>query len=113
MTEEERSYLNHLTSKGRASSRKIKRAQILLLGDEKRKDKDITQALHLARITVFRIEKKFVNQGLEWALRNKPGSTRETMIGNKISSLSLRRAAGLRKGERFRPVIADETASNA
>jgi Asp-tRNA(Asn)/Glu-tRNA(Gln) amidotransferase B subunit len=50
LTAEERQQLISLTSKGKISSRTIKRAQILLLADEGHPDETITQMLHGARI---------------------------------------------------------------
>ena len=79
LTEGEHLTLNQLTSKGKASVRKVKRAQILLLANEGKLDKDIARALHLAMATIFRIRKRFVERGLEKALseEKRPGSKRK------------------------------------
>ncbi len=76
LTEEERDYLKQMISKGKASARKITHAQILLHADEgsiesSAKDAEIAKAVHISHLTVERVRKRFVEEGLESALNPK------------------------------------------
>jgi transposase len=77
LTDEERNRLNAVIAKGKASARKVRRAHLLLLAAEGRSDSAIASALHLGRATVERTRKRFVEEGLEAALseRPRPGGT--------------------------------------
>lgn len=72
LTQEERDELNELTHKGKTSARKLNRARILLKADEGWKDEQIVAALDTAVTTVERIRKRFVEGGLEKALKDDP-----------------------------------------
>jgi transposase len=74
LTEEEGKQVLELTRKGKASARKIKRAQILLLAHAGKKDETITEGLQVGVATVERIRRKFVEGGLEFALNEAPRS---------------------------------------
>lgn len=76
---EEESYLEDLTTKGQNAARKIRRANILLLANEGHKDKEIARSLNAATTTVERIRKRFVEEGFEAALseRPRPGAERK------------------------------------
>jgi transposase len=76
---EERALLLRLTSKGKASARKVKRAHSLLLAAEDKPDEYIAEALHLGLSTVARTRQKFVEGGLEFALSEgpRPGAARK------------------------------------
>lgn len=75
LTEDERKYLKVLISKGKASARKINHANVLIHADEtvtgSLKDADIAKANHISPLTVERIRKRFVEEGLESALNPK------------------------------------------
>ena len=79
LDERERNELERLTTKGRSGARKIRRARILLLADEGRIDKEIASFLGSAVTTVERVRKRFVEEGLEAALseRPRPGAARK------------------------------------
>jgi len=72
LTPDERQELLTLTSRGKASARKIKRAHILLLAAEGRKDVEIVAALHTSLRTVERTRQRFVLEGLAAALSGRP-----------------------------------------
>ena len=81
LTEEERSYLQQVTSQGKHRARAIKRAQILLLSDGREMtDQAITEALSVSTSTVYRVKRDFVEYGLEAALSegSRPGQPRKT-----------------------------------
>ena len=72
LDEHERYQLEELTTKGKSGARKIRRARILLLADESREDKEIAYFLGSAVTTVERVRKRFVEEGFESALSEKP-----------------------------------------
>jgi transposase len=79
LMDDERAQLHALTKKGRVSARKLTRAHMLLQVDAGATDDAIAAALHVGTATVERIRKRFVEQGLEAALteRPRPGGQRK------------------------------------
>jgi transposase len=79
LTADEKEQLLDLTSRGKTSARKLKRAQILLLANESKIDETICAGLHVGLATVERVRKRFVLEGLEVALneRHRPGGQRK------------------------------------
>ena len=75
LTDEEKRVLHTLTDKGRAGARKIKRAHMLLMADDGKTDKEISESPHTGISTVERTRKRFVEGGSENALseRRRPG----------------------------------------
>lgn len=85
LTNEEREELTAIVKKGKGNARRMTRARILLLADEKRndggwKDTGIAQALGVHQRTVERVREKCVQQGIEAALNH----TRPNKKRNKI-----------------------------
>lgn len=78
LTPEERADLEALTRKGTASARRMKRALVLLAADDGDKDEAIAAKARVHRTTVEHIRKRFVEEGLEAALseRPRPGKAR-------------------------------------
>jgi len=79
LTQEERTMLFGLTKKGKHSSRKVIHCLILLNSDEsefaevsKPSNKSISDILQIGERTVERVKKRFVEEGLEAALEDKP-----------------------------------------
>jgi transposase len=81
---EERAALEGLVSKGKAASRKLTHARVLLLADalhgEHHTDEEIIAALGSGPKTVARIRKRFVTEGLEAALDHRPQPARPDKI---------------------------------
>lgn len=76
LTEEERTQLKALTSKGKGAARRLTHAHILLLADQAQdeggwKDADIAQALGVHARTVERVRERCVEEGVEAALNHK------------------------------------------
>jgi hypothetical protein len=76
LTETERAELNALVRKGKASALAIARARILLKADqgndgEAQTDAQVAEALSVATKTVFNVRRRWVEEGLEAALRRK------------------------------------------
>jgi transposase len=72
LTQEERERLLALTRKGTTSARMLRRAHILLLTDEGIKDETIASIVKSAVATVERTRKRFIQAGLDAALKEKP-----------------------------------------
>ena len=79
LIQEEREELLTITRKGKHTSKKVIHALILLNCDEgefsdKAKNKDVAKVLQIGQRTIDRVKKKFVEEGFEAALTNKPTS---------------------------------------
>ncbi len=77
LNEEERQHLQRLISRGKPSARTVTRARILLKAspgcpDGGCTDGQIVQALSTSVATVERVRQRFVEEGLEAALKEKP-----------------------------------------
>ena len=76
LTDEERLQLDALVRKGKASALTITRARILLKADQGEDgegwtDAQVAEALNVAAKTVFNVRRRWVEEGLEAALRRK------------------------------------------
>jgi hypothetical protein len=86
LTNEERTKLTAIVSKGTGNVRRIRRAQMLLLADENqpdggRKDADIAKALSAHTRTIERTREKCVLEGIESALNHtRPRKTRSKVL---------------------------------
>lgn len=72
LTQEQRAYLLDLIGKGEAKARMLTRARILLLSAEGKTDKFVADVLKVNPQTVRNIRKRFAEEGLEAALRERP-----------------------------------------
>ena len=88
LTETERRELAALTSGGKHSARKLKRAQILLAADAGLSDDEIAAAVAVGGSTVYRTKRRFVEGNLEAALSEEPraGADRK-LTGNEEALL--------------------------
>ena len=69
---EQRRRLRDLSRKGQSGARVIRRAQTLLLADEGYQNKEIAGVLGVAAETVKNTNKRYVKDGLESALHERP-----------------------------------------
>jgi transposase len=83
LTDVEREQLKEVTRRGSSPARKLKRAMILLKADEGSDDEQVARMLDVGIATVGRIRKRFVEEGLEAAISERPRSGRPTEIGGK------------------------------
>lgn len=72
LTEEEGKELEALIKRGNHKARVITRARILLLLNEGKKQKDITSALKTSAPTIWKIAKRYCEEGLSSALEERP-----------------------------------------
>lgn len=100
LTNDERSELQAIVSRGKAAARKIMRARLLLLADESeggpaKSDPEIVDALGCGRATVERVRKQFVEDGLEETLKRKPTMrTFENRIDGEVEARLVAMACG-------------------
>jgi transposase len=72
LTEAERTQLEAFTRKGIAAARELRRARILLLAAEGRRDAEVAVAVGCCPATVARIRRRCVEAGIEAALQDRP-----------------------------------------
>jgi putative transposase len=72
LTEDQWAHLVALTKKGKVAARQLTRAHILLQAAAGGMDVAIAAALHVGIATVERVRKRFVEEGLEAALHERP-----------------------------------------
>jgi transposase len=100
LTEEERATLLTLTKRGTVAARKLTRAHILLHADGQATDGDIAQALHIGTATVERTRTRFVEEGLEAALDERPRPGGQRKLGGKQEALLVALACSTPPDER-------------
>lgn len=83
LNDDERDHLRQLTSKGQTKARRLKRAQILLLADQGKTDQQIKDALSVSIPTIERIRKRFVLEGFDEALSEKPRKGKDPLLDGK------------------------------
>jgi transposase len=83
LNEEERAQLESLLRRGKSSARMQARARILLKADEGMLNQDIMSALDVSETMVYRARQRFVEEGLEAALRDKPRPGQKPKLDDK------------------------------
>ena len=74
LSEDELKYLKDFVKKGRKSARELTRARILLLSNRQKSDTEISEILDIGRNTVWRVKKRYHEEGLKKALKEKTRS---------------------------------------
>jgi transposase len=87
LEQSERQQLLELTRGGTLGVRKIKRAQILLMADVGKTDAEIAEALPVGTSTVYRTKQRFVEEGVEPALHDRPRRGGERKLSGSQESL--------------------------
>jgi transposase len=72
LTDEQKEQLNALIDKGIHSARVIKRAKVLLLAEQDKKDDEVALIVGYSEQQVRNIRKRFSSKGLEAAIKEKP-----------------------------------------
>jgi hypothetical protein len=84
LTDEERTALEQLISKGKAAARRLTHARILLLADDSRgggcPDEEIVATLDASPRTVARVRRRLVTEGFQAALDHRPQPARPDKI---------------------------------
>lgn len=91
LSDAERTGLLRCINQGDRGARHLKRAHMLLLAAEGKRDRDIAQALHASLQTVRNIRKKYAAGGLEAALhdRPRPGGARKLTPKGEATLIAL------------------------
>jgi transposase len=74
LKEEEAKFLKGFVRKGERKAREILRANILLLSNDGERVKRISKTLSVDRHTVWEVKKRYLDEGLLSALKDKPRS---------------------------------------
>ena len=79
LLDEERKQLHDMVTAGKESARKLRRAHSLLMADRGRQTSEIAEALSTSTSSVYRTKRRFVEGGLEHALKEnrRPGAARK------------------------------------
>ena len=72
LTDEERAQLAQVIHSGTWAARKVARARILAKADQGWGDQEVAEALDTGITTVWRTRKRFVEEGLDQALHERP-----------------------------------------
>ena len=83
LSDEEREQLRGFITKKKSSARKLTRARVLLKADEGLSDEAVVRALNVGIATVGRVRQRFVEEGLESALNDKPRAPRKRKLTGK------------------------------
>ena len=83
---EERNQLEHMVRAGMNSARVTTRARILLKTDEGWSAPKVAQALDVAEGTVFRIKRRFAEDGLDGTLRDRPQAHRHRNLDDRAEA---------------------------
>ncbi|GCC10856.1 hypothetical protein IPdc08_00894 [archaeon] len=74
LKDDELKFLRDFVIKGRKSARELTRAHILLLANKQKGDTEIAEILGVGRNTIWRIKKRYLEEGLQNALTEKARS---------------------------------------
>ena len=83
LSDAERDRLQSLSRKRTASVRMVRRAQALLLAAEDKTDEVIAEQLRMGVTTLERLRRRFVEEGLEASLRERPRPGARPKLGPK------------------------------
>lgn len=88
LTIEERNELEGIVKKGKSPARMIRRAQTLLLADEKKSDQEIASVLRCSKECVYSTRRTYCEYGLQQSLVEKARSGRpEKLVGKAKAHL--------------------------
>ena len=85
-TPEERDRLEHLVRAGRSPARVATRARILLKTSEGWSAPKVAQALDVAESSVYRIKRRFVEDGLDGVLQDRPQANRYRKLDDRAGA---------------------------
>lgn len=85
LNEEERQFLEQFITTGKHAAYQINHARILLKADQNQPggrwtDTNIKEALNISVRTIERVRQRFVEEGLQSALKQRPGAGRKRQI---------------------------------
>ncbi len=87
LTQDERASLDAIVQSGKQLVRVVKHAQVLLAADAGVADVDIAASVNVGSATVYRTKRRFVELGLEAALRDAPRAGGDRKLSGKEEAL--------------------------
>ena len=72
LKDHEEQYFQDFVKKGQKNARELIRARILLLANKNKKNLEIAEILNVGRNTVGRTKKRYLKEGLQRAIQDKP-----------------------------------------
>lgn len=86
LTEQDRSSLTSILSKGKSSAREQTRARVLDLLHRKEHPEQIAEILQVGVATVYNLQRRYSKEGLESALSEKPRSGKPSVISGETKA---------------------------
>ena len=86
LTPEERDQLEHMVRAGRSPARVATRARILLKTSEGWSAPKVAQALDAAESSVYRIKRRFAEDGLDGVLKDRPQANRYRKLDDRAGA---------------------------
>ena len=83
LTQSERFALIETSGRGKPLARTVKRVLALLKADEGLLDREAAEAVSVSAATVARVRRRFVEEGLEAAINDRPRSGRERKLSGR------------------------------
>ena len=83
LTPSQRSDLIEVCRRGKPLARTVKRALALLKADEGLSDREAAEAVSVSALTVARARRRFVDEGLEAAINDRPRPGRERKLSGR------------------------------
>ena len=83
LTPSQRSDLIEVSRRGKPLARTVKRALALLKADEGLSDREAAEAVSVSALTVARARRRFVDEGLEAAINDRPRPGRERKLSGR------------------------------
>lgn len=74
LSSKEREFLQRFVKTGTKKARAIARAKVLIFADEGYSNEEISKMTNVHRQGIWRIKKRYKDEGLDWALTEKPRS---------------------------------------
>lgn len=87
LSDRERTHLRSLIRRGQESARILARARVLLLADEGCTDDQIAASVHVGTTTIERLRRRFMADGLEQTLRDRPRPGGKSKLDGKQEAL--------------------------
>lgn len=83
LSEKDKTYLQQYVKTGKRSARSIQRAHVLLLLDERLPAEEVVERVGISLATLYNIKQRYLQEGLSWALHDKPKSGAPAQITSR------------------------------
>ena len=93
LTPSQRSDLIEVSRRGKPLARTVKRALALLKADEGLSDREAAEAVSVSALTVARARRRFVDEGLEAAINDRPRPGRERKLSGRQEAVGRSRGS--------------------